>query len=324
MGKLSLIATAWASASQAEQTWEQGSFEWWVTLIIYIGSYVLVGWLIYLWIKKRKKKKAEKEAAAAAARLQQEARAAEAKEKLEQLEQERKDREAAAAVRQAEYEMRLMEVKRRYNELLDHLPRAAVGTDGVTGTPRKQPAGDFPFERITERSNPARLGNFVAIDLETCGLNITDPVLEISAIRFENYEPKEAFLTYIDPQQPIPEDAQKINGISDDMVRGCPTIWQVMPSLNAFIDGAPLVAHNMSFDMGFLWRYGLELKEGQALYDTLFLARKTLLKPDVGNYKLGNLCQHLGIPFFNAHQALADAYAAGRLFEKLVRKITME
>lgn len=203
---------------------------------------------------------------------------------------------------------------------LNSIPKVQIGTNGQKMPVRSTATlYELKYANVTARSNYALLGEYVAIDLETCGLKATDPVVEVSAIHFDGYEPVSIFTTLVNPQRPIPEAASKVNKITDDMVKGAPTIWAIMPSLRSYVGGLPIVGHNLPFDLKFLYRYGLDIAPRQKLYDTLVLAQKTLKKPrDVDNHKLTSCCEFYNIKYFGAHRSAADAYVTGLLFAELV------
>lgn len=208
------------------------------------------------------------------------------------------------------------------------IPMAAVGTDG--GKVKKLRAGDVEdlrYSSITTKTNVDKLGSFVAVDVETTGLHTSNcDLLEVSAVKFESWKPVAAFTTLLCPSAPIPAEATKINGITDDMVEDAPTFGQILPSLQAFLSGSALVGHNLEFDLRFLHVNGLPLEEGCKYYDTLKIAQ-AMLKPerkagadgvyDVENHKLGTLCAYYGIAVPESHRALADAYATGMLLHAL-------
>ena len=84
-----------------------------------------------------------------------------------------------------------------------------------------------------------------------------------------------------------------------------------------------IVAHNAGFDVPFLVseieKYESKAPKGVVL-DTLSLARKVY--PGLPNYKLGTLVQHLGIPATNFHRAEEDASYCGKLFYKMMTKMS--
>lgn len=224
-------------------------------------------------------------------------------------------REAAAAEKK--------EKEQAFAQLLEDLPRAAVGLDGEKGKVRK--TDDFinslSISTITDRLSYSNLGDYVALDLETCGLRSIDPILEVAAIRFDGYNPVEMFTTLINPGQLIPKEASDINHITDDMVADAPTIWQVMPSLVEFIGSSAIVSHNPKFDLKFLYRYGFDLQPRQKVYDTVKLSRKVIPDYRIANYKLSTILRFCGIDYPSTHRAAADAYAAGVLFRALAQHL---
>jgi DNA polymerase III epsilon subunit family exonuclease len=122
---------------------------------------------------------------------------------------------------------------------------------------------------------------FIAFDTETTGLfPIMHRLVEIGAVRFRLDGCELAtFQTLIDPQLPIPSDVQQVHGITDAMVRGQPTVEQIMPHFIEFL-GAPdtiLLAHNAPFDLGFLTmaliRLGIAYPPHDVC-DTLDIARR--------------------------------------------------
>ena len=160
--------------------------------------------------------------------------------------------------------------------MLDALPHFPVRSDG-----KKQPLrrvsdlDSVRFFSVNARTNAERLGCFVAIDTETTGLSASrDRVLEISAIRYEDFEPVELFHTMVNPGQPIPPEATRINGITDSLVSDAPPLFAVLPSLAEFIGKSALLGQNLLFDLKFLYRAGLDIDlSGRRFYDTKAIAK---------------------------------------------------
>ena len=164
---------------------------------------------------------------------------------------------------------------------------------------------------------------FVALDLETTGARAgTGKITEIGAVRIEGFRVVGTFHTLVNPQRPIPPMITHITGITHAMVADAPRIEQVVPDLLEFLEGAVIVAHNASFDVGFL-NYELQRLKGRRLgegaIDTLPLAR--LLAPGLPNYRLGTVADALGAPVAACHRALEDAQAAGHVFITLVGRL---
>lgn len=165
---------------------------------------------------------------------------------------------------------------------------------------------------------------FVAFDLETTGtLPGVDRIVEIGAVRFIDGEVDSIYSTLVDPKIPIPIAASRVNGITDDMLTGKPTVDKLLESLAEFCGADIMVAHNAPFDSQFL---AADIKKFETLaprgtvLDTYAIAKKVL--PGLANYRLSSLVQHLSIPSENFHRAEADATYCGKLFLKLIEKIS--
>lgn len=177
---------------------------------------------------------------------------------------------------------------------------------------------------ITSRTALSKLNSFYVIDLETTGLNpIKDEILQISAVKFLNFEPIEAFTTYIKPRKEIPLRSAQINGIMPEDVEDAPRIEMVMKQLDAFLTESitgtnpPIIGHNLSFDYHFLATNGSKaFLRTRKFYDTLELSRRQFTYED--NYKLDSLIKsRLNVLREDAHTALSDALATGLLFKKI-------
>lgn len=165
---------------------------------------------------------------------------------------------------------------------------------------------------------------FVAFDLETTGtLPGVDRIVEIGAVRMVNGEVDAVYSTLVDPLRPIPAGASAVNGISDDMVAGKPKVEDLLPSLTEFCGDDILVAHNAPFDFQFLTadykRFEIPTPKGLVLCS---YAMSKKVYPGLANYKLGTLVQHLQIDANGFHRAEADATYAGKLFLKMIERIT--
>lgn len=160
-------------------------------------------------------------------------------------------------------------------------------------------------------------GDFVVFDLETTGLNKNkDHIIEIGAVKLKGGVAVDTFSTFVDPGVSIPEEITKLTGIGDDMVRGAPPIGAALPAFLAFAGDAVLVAHNASFDVGFVSaaakRQGAEVNNTSLC--TVELSRT--LFPELGKHKLNVVAEHLGVPLENHHRAVDDARAAAGIFQK--------
>jgi DNA polymerase-3 subunit epsilon len=160
---------------------------------------------------------------------------------------------------------------------------------------------------------------FVIIDLETTGGSaLFDRVLEVAAIRVQNGVVQDRFECLVEPGMPIPPFVTRITGINHSLVRDKPTFDKVLPHLHGIMDGAVLVAHNVSFDGNFLasafGRAGMPW-EGERLC-TLRLARRLI--PGLHSYRLDSLCAFLGYTFVQRHRAGPDAEATLHVLRNLL------
>ena len=208
---------------------------------------------------------------------------------------------------------------------LEALPRYTIE---ISNEPRKRRTGyeEVHHSNITPKG---KYPEFVVFDTETTGLSASkDRIVELSAIRFVDGIPTEIFETFINPQREISPEVSAINHITNDMVADAPTISEVLPSFEAFVGNSPLVAHNLEFDIKFLFYSGSTITDTpRKYYDTLEQSKKMLKKIsayvsdwDVINYKLGTVAEYFDITFPCQHRASGDAIVAGKVFLKLIEK----
>jgi DNA polymerase III epsilon subunit family exonuclease len=130
------------------------------------------------------------------------------------------------------------------------------------------------------------------------------------------------FHSLIDPARPISAGARAVNGITDEMVRGKPSIGEVIPRFLDFINGSVLVAYNAGFDLGFIEsslgdRIGA--LDGYRIIDALSLSRR--LFADLPRYNLASVAGSLGIDTQGEHRALSDAMMTWRIFDLQLKRL---
>jgi len=152
---------------------------------------------------------------------------------------------------------------------------------------------------------------FVAFDIETTGLEPgLDKIVEIGAVKFDKMGIIARFSALINPGMPMPKEAERVNNISDKMLRGKPLLEEVFPDFIRFIQGTMLVAHNAPFDLGFIRCQAPFL--ANPVVDTLEISRE--LFPGFRSYSLQNLASALRIGTRNAHRAEDDARLCMEIF----------
>lgn len=171
---------------------------------------------------------------------------------------------------------------------------------------------------------PKHLQNktYVCYDFETTGLHFEqgDKIIEIGAVKIENGKITEKFMTYVDPEKPIPAESSAISGIVDEDVAGAPIDSQALQDFYKFTRGAILTGYNiLNFDNVFLKGQGkaCRLNFDNDSEDVYRFAQKYV--HGVKNYKLGTIASKLGVVLDNAHRAVYDAMATAEVFIKLCK-----
>lgn len=163
---------------------------------------------------------------------------------------------------------------------------------------------------------------FVAIDLETTGLDTRrDDIVELAAVPFVGARPGDGYVTYVDPERPIPPESTRVHGITSDMVTGAPTAVQALIELDGVCADHILVGHGIAFDLAILDRVRhanrLMPLTNPAL-DTRRLA--AALHPEWKRLELDDVATCMGIGVLGRHTAEGDARAAGEILVALVQE----
>lgn len=163
---------------------------------------------------------------------------------------------------------------------------------------------------------------FVVFDIETTGKNVKfHTITEIGAVKISQGRIVDRFSQLVNPERPIPYNITRLTGITDDMVADKPNIREVLPKFLDFCGDAVVVAHNASFDTGFIAKEAKEqgLKFENTILDTLGMAH--ILLPHLGKFTLDRLVKELKIELNNHHRAVNDAEATAEMFMKFVNML---
>ena len=162
---------------------------------------------------------------------------------------------------------------------------------------------------------------YVVFDVETTGLSaVYNTIIELAAVKIHNGEIIDRFESFANPHHRLSATTINLTGITDDMVESAPEIDIVLRKFADWTGDSILVAHNASFDVGFLnvgyQKAGLP-KSTNAVIDTLELGR--FLYPEMKNHRLNTLAKKFDIELTQHHRAIYDAEATGYLALKMLK-----
>jgi DNA polymerase-3 subunit epsilon len=178
---------------------------------------------------------------------------------------------------------------------------------------------------VDERSlELLRHGDFVAIDLETTGLDARrDAAVSVAAVPFRGGEPARGFETLLNPGRAIPLASTRIHGITDAMVSTAPRLDEVLDELDALWGDQVLVGHGVAFDIAVLDRARRDRRRpplGNSALCTMRLA--AALHPGWSEVTLESVASRFGVPVMGRHTARGDAVIAGAVMIALVPELT--
>jgi len=163
----------------------------------------------------------------------------------------------------------------------------------------------------------------IVFDTETTGLNPAagDRMVEIGCIEMiGRVETGRHFHCYFNPGRSMPSEAEAVHGLSDIFLSDKPSFADKVEELLEFIGDSPLVAHNASFDFGFL-NHELNNCGRPAvcitrMVDTLGLART---RHPGAKHSLDALCTRFGVDRSQRvkHGALLDAQLLAQVYIEL-------
>lgn len=163
----------------------------------------------------------------------------------------------------------------------------------------------------------------IIFDTETTGLDPKggDRLVEIGCLELVNHIPTgRTYHVYINPERPVPVEAINVHGLDDKFLSDKPVFAAVAKDFAEFIGDATLIAHNASFDIGFInaefARVGAPPVPDERVVDTLILARRK--HPGQQN-SLDALCSRYQIDTSRRvfHGALLDAELLAEVYTEL-------
>ena len=163
----------------------------------------------------------------------------------------------------------------------------------------------------------------IVFDTETTGLSPAggDRIVEIGCVEiFNRVETGRHFHAYFNPERAMPADAEAVHGLTAIFLSDKPCFVERADDLLEFLEDSPLVAHNASFDFGFLnfelERCGKSPVCTSRMVDTLTLART---RHPGAKHSLDALCMRFGIDRSHRvkHGALLDAQLLAQVYVEL-------
>jgi DNA polymerase-3 subunit epsilon len=163
----------------------------------------------------------------------------------------------------------------------------------------------------------------IVFDTETTGLSplAGDRVVEIGCVELWNrVETGRTFHAYFNPERPMPSGAEAVHGLTDAFLADKPRFRDRAADLLEFLGDCPLVAHNASFDFGFLNHElnncGHPLVCLTRMVDTLQIARS---RHPGAKHSLDALCTRFGVDrsLRVKHGALIDAQLLAQCYVEL-------
>lgn len=161
--------------------------------------------------------------------------------------------------------------------------------------------------------------DYVAIDIETTGLDRSARIIELGAVRIRRGRKVASYSQLVNPQIPIPAKVTQITGITDRDVRHQPTIDKALPRFYAFCGRDTWIGHNIRrFDIPVIAREVQRVGAGMpdvSFYDTMELSQALL--PQLDRHRLLDLIRYFGIAKTERHRAADDAAQTAQVFERL-------
>ncbi|ACM33102.1 MULTISPECIES: DNA polymerase III subunit epsilon [Diaphorobacter] len=167
----------------------------------------------------------------------------------------------------------------------------------------------------------------IVLDTETTGLSAEggDRIIELGCVELVNRKLTGNNLhLYLNPERDSHEDALKVHGISNEFLRDKPKFAERVQDILQYLQGAELIIHNASFDVGFLDKelelVGLAPLSAHVggVIDTLAMAKEMF--PGKRN-SLDSLCDRLGVDNSSRtlHGALLDAELLADVYINMTR-----
>lgn len=199
--------------------------------------------------------------------------------------------------------------QRKLDEMVQRITKEVLGLDNKA----------LVTSKVESTENPWHEMPFLALDVETTGLDAAaNRVIELALVPF-NMPDEKNFSQLFSVGEPLPHEITQITGISDDMLKGKPVFKESADECLRLLHKASfVVAYNAKFDRPFLEsemaRIDKILPDLAWIDPFVFICELDRFKR---GKKLSDAAKRWGVNLENAHRALADAQAAGKLMLKM-------
>lgn len=199
-------------------------------------------------------------------------------------------------------------------QLLGADPRFRVDAQGVWSLdPARAPLG-ASLDEV----------GFAVVDVETTGGGVEygHRITDIAVVEVRGGRIVDEYQTLVNPGRRIPPGITALTGITDAMVAGAPWFEDVAEEVLSRLQGRVFVAHNVSFDWGFV-AGELVRTLGDApdpvRMCTVRMVRR--LVPGLRHRNLDVVSRHFGVPIHDRHRAHGDALATARVLLRLLDEV---
>ncbi|MGF9711861.1 3'-5' exonuclease [Paenibacillus sp. JMULE4] len=215
-----------------------------------------------------------------------------------------------------------------------HLYKTGGLTSALTSMFDVQSAQQMAFIRSImkeQRKNslydiPLHSVELVVFDLETTGFSPYngDEIIAFGAVSVNGSQIAESqtFYSLVHPKRSIPDEIEKLTGITNEMVAEAPDLLHALRGFLEFVQRKVLVAHGSGHDKHFLnsalWKTS-RVSLSHRLLDTMMIAK--WLNPRLKAYDLDTLLDLYGVEVTKRHHALEDALMTARLWSKLMLEV---
>lgn len=158
--------------------------------------------------------------------------------------------------------------------------------------------------------------NYTVIDIETTGFDTTyDKIIELSAIKYINFEESESYSQLVNPESTIDPFITALTGLSSATLAKNPSLDDVFLNFLDFIGDSILIGHNVNFDINFLYDSSMRIFNKPLcndFIDTMRISRR--LHPDLTHHRLDNLIELYRLENRGEHRSYNDCSLTNMVF----------